>query len=1031
MLIFLIGGALLAGGPTRTPPPFEAARLAMRSFSVEDGIPNPRVHSLFLDSRGQLWAGTQEGVATYGGRGWTALAFPGSAPSTYVRAIAETAEGTMWFGTQDGGLWRWRAGAWRHFAGGRELPSHRINALCVTRGPGGEVLWIGTAGGGLLRMEGDRVSRVEAVQESDIWCMAEAENGHGKELWVGGDKGIWVQDASAWTRLDPKVSGWQGASNAIASCRDGRGRMEVWISAWGQGVGRWDPSSRQFLGFDPSFASRNPTSLAVSGPATGAQELWVGTFDEGILHRTASGWEPLGPAQGIPSTGIYALQVNPDGKPLLWAGTRGAGLVAIDPGGWRSLDKGSGLPSSHGNCFLEVDLSGRKELWIGTDAGLVRWTANGIQVDGLAQGLPSDYITDLIRIETPTGPAFYAGTLQGLARRANGRWVRVSEAEGLPFQRILTLRVDRDPDGSQALLVGADGGLGRLSHGAWTLLTPSQSRTVHAVLPDTRPDGVHSLWVGTRGGGLARWEEGRWTAFGPKEGLPNLSVYGLALSRSADGRRWLWAAMVGGGGLARVDLDHPERGFQAWNTTTLPGLPSNTIQRIEVRGDREMWLLTPRGIVRLELSGPEGLPGRVLTYTQADGLPSAAANVGALAFDSLGRVWVGTTQGMAVLDPARELASPPPPLPLLERVLVQDREVDGRGGLVLGHRDGRLSIQFVLPIYHRREDVRFQTQLLGLETEPTPWEEAASRDFTTLPPRAYVLRVYARDGLGRISGPLDIPFRVKPAPWATWWARTLFLLGGVGLVLVLLRLRTRVLQERARSLEAVVQARTRELAAANERLRELSLTDPLTGLNNRRFLEMAIQENVSRALRHLRHGAGVVPHDVILLLIDLDHFKRVNDTHGHQAGDRVLQQMGGILKELVRTVDRVVRWGGEEFLVAAVDVDVREAPLLAERIRERVANHPFDIGKDTPLAVTCSIGFACFPLHGGQPDVLTWEQVLMLADQCLYLVKASGRNGWSGLLPILPPPPVTLDPLPVDREYLLAEGLVQAVHSPA
>jgi diguanylate cyclase (GGDEF)-like protein len=135
----------------------------------------------------------------------------------------------------------------------------------------------------------------------------------------------------------------------------------------------------------------------------------------------------------------------------------------------------------------------------------------------------------------------------------------------------------------------------------------------------------------------------------------------------------------------------------------------------------------------------------------------------------------------------------------------------------------------------------------------------------------------------------------------------------------------------------------------------------------------------------------------VFLLLDLDHFKSVNDTHGHAAGDAVLIQTAAVLRATFRAADYVVRWGGEEFLVVARFVDRREAPELAEKLRAAVASHGFRLADGTLLRRTCSIGFAAFPFSVSQPRAVGWEEVVDAADRGLYAAKRSGRNGWVGI----------------------------------
>jgi diguanylate cyclase (GGDEF)-like protein len=176
---------------------------------------------------------------------------------------------------------------------------------------------------------------------------------------------------------------------------------------------------------------------------------------------------------------------------------------------------------------------------------------------------------------------------------------------------------------------------------------------------------------------------------------------------------------------------------------------------------------------------------------------------------------------------------------------------------------------------------------------------------------------------------------------------------------------------------------------------EMARRDALTGLRNRRYLQEFMEEEISRVLRawHPENASGgLTGRSLALMMLDLDHFKAVNDTHGHAAGDAILQQVASLLKETLRKPDLVVRWGGEEFVILMLDV-ARTMPMLAaERIREAVEGHTFRLPSGELLKQTCSIGYAQYPFLPGQPEALDWEQVLTLADGGLYQAKHSGRN---------------------------------------
>jgi diguanylate cyclase (GGDEF)-like protein len=171
-----------------------------------------------------------------------------------------------------------------------------------------------------------------------------------------------------------------------------------------------------------------------------------------------------------------------------------------------------------------------------------------------------------------------------------------------------------------------------------------------------------------------------------------------------------------------------------------------------------------------------------------------------------------------------------------------------------------------------------------------------------------------------------------------------------------------------------------ELDTLNIKFRDLAIRDGLTGLFNRRYAQERLDKEYDRATRFTR--------ELSVLFMDLDHFKFLNDTHGHQAGDEILQVLAALMTQAVRESDTLARWGGEEFVVVAPETNQEDACMLAERIRKSVAGHPFPTAAQQPLGiVSLSIGVASKSNGTESP-----EKLLRLADDAVYCAKDSGRN---------------------------------------
>jgi len=196
------------------------------------------------------------------------------------------------------------------------------------------------------------------------------------------------------------------------------------------------------------------------------------------------------------------------------------------------------------------------------------------------------------------------------------------------------------------------------------------------------------------------------------------------------------------------------------------------------------------------------------------------------------------------------------------------------------------------------------------------------------------------------------------------------------------RERTRELDEKNRSLAEEIRMRQKaqeELAQANRKLMDLSVRDPLTGLFNRRYMEETLAREFAKSKR-TGNPCGVI-------MLDVDFFKKFNDTYGHEAGDLVLKTLADTLRGRVRGEDVVCRYGGEEFIIILPEISRDMARLRAEELRKAVAGEMRIVHDSTELKVTISLGVALFPEHGDDPDM-----VVGAADQALYASKESGRN---------------------------------------
>jgi len=522
--------------------------------------------------------------------------------------------------------------------------------------------------------------------------------------------------------------------------------------------------------------------------------------------------------------------------------------------------------------------------------------------------------------------------------------------------------------------------------------------------------------------GLAHWNGRSWATLDKASGLPENNLLTVAPLPHGE----VWASFTELMALVRVRRQGDKLELLETLRPPHPLLKSPVVTMVAGPGGI-LWLGTARGLLRWDGQ-------RVERYGRHSGFPGEDCAQNGISFDPNGDIWVGLSVGLVRgRIGLRRGEQTPPAAEIFQATRGDDRSILGGVEEPLVPW-GAPTLTFIYGPSGslRTEDLSYQVRLVGLEDT---WRETSLPEarYPGLGAGAYRFEVRTVNSVGETGVPRLLSVKIL----APWWMRTWFLLlaglGMIGLGYRAYQWRTELLRRHNAQLEALVKARTQELESANQSLREASLIDPLTGLHNRRFLTMTMPEEEIRLHRMFRNYLlkGESPlnrnEDLILFLGDLDHFKHVNDTYGHAAGDLVLQETAQVLRTVSRTSDTLVRWGGEEFLLVAKRSDREKAHQIAEKLCTAMREHSFVLSDGRALRCTISVGYAAFPILDQHPEAFTWEDTLQVADQCLYAAKHAGRDGWVG---VHTPGPVDAGELGprfrVDLEGLVREGHIQA-----
>lgn len=965
----------------------------------ESSLSSNIVWDIHEDKKGDLWIATDKGLNLLNRdrRSFIRFVHDDSKADSLItdttRSIAEDAMGNLWIATTTGlsklNAQRTSFTNYLHNpADNNSLAGNEVRRVYIDRS--GTTLWLAYYGHGIGRLDINthKVTRYPAgvrdgtgVSHNTLVCLFQDKDGY---IWIG-------TDGAGLNRLDPRTNEFMYffaeadnphalSSNIVTDIVDDD-QGNLWVATeWGLNyIDRQQLSIVNYL-HDPiqksSLASSNVHSLFIDSN----RDLWVGNFPAGINFLDTSSMvfrtyrhHPNNP-NSLLADSVLSIDESPNGT--LWLGNDGGGLNRFDLATetFTRVDHNpADIKTISDGAVLNIRHTPDGELWLGNWHG------------GINQFDPE--------------------TMEVIKH-----WVSGDPQSGLTNDNIWALNYDKKGN----LWAGTiGGGLHRLPPGGTRFIN---YRNKHPegnffVVWKVFEDHQGQIWIGANEG-LGRYvpEKDHFVFYHHDDDDPSSLSFDAVLDIAEDTRQQLWIATRGGG----LNLFNREKGtFTHYRSKD--GLPDDVVRSVIADDLGNLWLGTARGLVQFN---PE--TGKFVTYDERNGLQGNLFNFSSALKTSKGEMVFGGTEGFTIFDPsALKPNTQIPPVAIVDFQIFNKavpvgvegsplvKDISQVESITLDYHQSVFSFGFTAMSYRNQEKNKFAYKMEGFEKE---WNfvgaDRRNATYTNLNAGTYTFRVKAsnNEGVWNDTG-RSIIVHVLPPPWKTWWAYTLYAMLALGLLKWFVysqRKQVVILEARVNERTAELQSKHRELENAYAQLEAISLSDPLTGLSNRRYLQKLIPMDVIKIQREYANSDEKPKRkeslDFTFLLLDIDFFKQVNDGYGHMAGDQLLIQISQLLTKICRESDCLVRWGGEEFLIVSRFASREEAPLMADRIREHVAAHEFSLPDGAVLHKTCSIGFACYPFLKNNPLAISWEQVIDIADRALYAAKKSGRNRSVGLL---------------------------------
>ena len=922
--------------------PGRAERSMFRTYNADQGLASLGGACMVQDHAGYIFACTEHGVFAYDGRRFVNLGTDqGLRQGGDIHGVAITAAGRLAVSFADEVLVSDRASDTSH-------PPSSLSFHSVLH-PG-------------VTFYNERLHRLVAWQDGLVLLTGNAtekivvpETGPSRFEAMGYDTGERAQLSNATALFAVREHLWESLEDGRLCAAD-PGAVKCYTAAEGLHGGPWMDVA---AGPGNAILARSASSVGSFDPATGRWTVvnlpdqggryvnhgfelglfrtpdggFITQADQGLAELTANGWRLVTTDDGAPSGIIVSAMTDATGQ--FWFQVLGRGLVRwVGYRHWETLQKADGL--SDGIPWQTVR-SPAGSLWVSTDTGVDEVVRRGSSLH-------------VARVFPGASFALAVGPRGDLWRNARSGAQAVDPVTGI--------ETDIDVPPVNAIVTGPGSAVWFATQAGLFKTDSRPGQKLRAVLEGSPKTEVVDV-VRDEDGGLFYLAAGR-LRHRRQDGMdvavtgpwPDAGFEPLALAVGHNGDVWVG----GSGGLYRFVLSADR--VSSYRLIATSDTRTNSIVAVMVDHRGWVWAGTALGVSVFN--------GQRWVSVDADGgLASDDVDQGGIREDPDGSVWIVTTQGLSHLLRPDWLFDDHPIKAVVSEAMLGARPVVDRK---MPFTTDALSLQFGASSYGAERSFVFRYKLSGVDAD---WAESPTGQvrYAFVPPGHHILTLVGYDELThRSSPPASLVVDVDYPWWRQWWSEVAWAVCAAGLIYAAMRLRFRAILARQAELKRCV-------AEATEQLRYQALHDSLTGLLNRSEVERRLAEKLSS--RPTRGG-------LIIALIDIDHFKRVNDNYGHLGGDDVLRNIGRMVCQAIRSDEFAGRYGGEEILIVLDDSDGHGAERVLDlhrSIRDSLFNAA---GK--AIRITCSIGLA-WAARGDN-----WESLIGRADDALYQAKASGRD---------------------------------------
>jgi diguanylate cyclase (GGDEF)-like protein len=919
-------------------------------WTSKDGLPHNSINAITQTEDGYLWFATWEGIARFNGKEFKIFirGEESTLSDSGVRTLYSNSDGSLLAGGARGGLVERMPYHWQAMTPIKNL----INTVLRDNNGG---LWVGLQGDGLVFRKTENAEDQFILPSISIYQLTLATNG---DILASTSEGFYQISATDPQKIAtiPELRGIP----VYTAIQTSKGAVIL-----GSKDGVWTYQHGQLERFNKQLNDVIISSIIIDQKGN----YWFGSSRQGIYYFNKNKLSRFTENDGLPNNNILSLYQDRENS--IWIGTSG-GLIRLRHAPFTTWNQSNGLQGD----FIRTTLAlPNGNIMVGGSNGL-----NLIENNKVYSYAP------LFKDHTETKNI---SVLSLAHRQKSGVWVGSYEHGLFKFEN------------------------NQLQHIQLNNLPTQQIRAIYE-------DNKAQLWIGTTGGLVKYSDNEMQQVFTTKQGLPD--NYIMTLTEDSQGQIWvgtgLGVSLIKENKLRTLNLEPLEQaqyvfGFYSqkeymWITTDRgliryryaddsmsiigqkQGLPLDKLFQIVPDSMGYFWLTSNRGIWRISQQEANAVADGILSqvnfvhYNELDGMPTAQLNGGsnpAATIAPSGDIWFATAKGLIQTHPKRfsEMISTKFPT-VIEKVSVDQASLnlDTKQPITLPAGTQRISISFVGLGFISSGKILYSTKLMGLESNWTQRGSIGVAEYTNLAPGNYTFMVkayypYHEDSINNAN----FSFIVNPYWWQrTWVQLSLLIMLFLGIYLSV-QWRVHLLQQSELKLKNEVAQKTQALRIQSSAFERQAREDKLTGLHNRLAFD-EWHKNI--------YSLSQTPSQLSIIMLDIDHFKQINDTYTHLEGDKVLQKVGYLFSQFEQRNCFIARWGGEEFVFGLLNWEKDKVYTLGEEINYLVKQQDYsEIDKE--LVVTISIGI----VNSNTSNNI--ETLLRQADEALFEVKNNGRDG--------------------------------------